>query len=237
MPHLKLFHFDIPTWGNYGDKALFPVVRDAFRVMGAGGFAGPGGSSSGASSGSSGGPPGGPSGGPSSGPFDFTSAAALRREVDTALVERINARADAVIIGGGGLFLQDMNPNRLSGWQWKISAEALASIEVPLIVYSLGDNRFPGQPEFDELMRTHVSQVLEQSVFFGLRNTGSIETMTRFLGLDPASGPIRFRPCPTTIAGLLYEPLFGRRPDPAQKVLAIQMLVHLRSRMRDSMPR
>ncbi|GAA1552629.1 polysaccharide pyruvyl transferase family protein [Brevibacterium picturae] len=234
MPDLKLFHFDIPTWGNYGDKALFPVVRDAFRVLG----------------------PGGADGG-----VDFTSAAALRREVDTALVERINARADAVVIGGGGLFLQDTNPNRLSGWQWKISAEALAAIEVPLIIYALGDNRFPGQPEFDELMRSHVGQVLDQSVFFGLRNTGSIETMSRFLGTEGISaddsglgtarerfnpglegfnpgpggeaahvhpGPIRFQPCPTTIAGLLYEPLRGRRPDPREKVLAIQMLVHPR---------
>ncbi|MDN5736779.1 hypothetical protein [Brevibacterium antiquum] len=233
MPHLKLFHFDIPTWGNYGDKALFPVVRDVFRVMGSGG------STASARSG---------------GEVDFTSAAALRREVDLALVERINSSADAVVVGGGGLFLQDTNPNRLSGWQWKISAEALAAIEVPLIIYALGDNRFPGQPEFDELMHTHVSQVLDQSVFFGLRNTGSIETMTSFLGVDGGdversrasansqaapplqsqpgtisrSGPIRFQPCPTTIAGLLYEPLIGRRPDPSQKVLAIQMLVHPR---------
>lgn len=223
MPNLKLFHFDIPTWGNYGDKALYPVVRDAFRVLGGGGADG---------SGRSGG---------SGGQVDFTSAAALRREVDTTLVERINASADAIVIGGGGLFLQDTNPNRLSGWQWKISAEALAAIEVPLIIYALGDNRFPGQPEFDELMRTHVSQVLDQSVFFGLRNTGSIDTMSRFLGVEgggknarPSSpkhtplGPIRFQPCPTTIAGLLYEPLIGRRPDPSQKVLAIQMLVHPR---------
>ncbi|MCF2573783.1 polysaccharide pyruvyl transferase family protein [Brevibacterium sp. UCMA 11754] len=235
MPNLKLFHFDIPTWGNYGDKALFPVVRDAFRVLGTGGSAGSG------------------SSGQSVGEVDFTSAAALRREVDMALVERINSSADAVVIGGGGLFLQDTNPNRLSGWQWKISAEALAAIEVPLIVYALGDNRFPGQPEFDELMRSHVSQVLDQSVFFGLRNTGSIETMSRFLGADGSydrrlpnqalaaglasesqvgpisrSNAIRFHPCPTTIAGLLYEPLIDRRPDPSKKVLAIQMLVHPR---------
>ncbi|WP_240372723.1 hypothetical protein [Brevibacterium zhoupengii] len=235
MPDLKLFHFDIPTWGNYGDKALFPVVRDAFRVMGSGGPAGSGCS------------------GKSSTEVDFTSAAALRREVDLALVQRINSSADAVVIGGGGLFLQDTNPNRLSGWQWKISAEALAAIEVPLIIYALGDNRFPGQPEFDELMRSHVSQVLDQSVFFGLRNIGSIDTMTKFLGAgggDLGAGggdaegsgasagsrtgapsrtdSIRFQPCPTTIAGLLYEPLLSRCPDPREKVLAIQMLVHPR---------
>lgn len=193
-----MFHFDIPTWGNYGDKALFPVVRDAFRVFGG-----------------------------AEGTLDFTSAAALRREVDAKLVERINASADAVVIGGGGLFLQDTNPNRLSGWQWKISAEVLAALEVPLIVYALGDNRFPGQPEFDELMRGHVGQVLEQSVFFGLRNSGSIATMSQLLG-PAAAESIRFQPCPTTIAGALYEPLVDRRPDPAQKVIAIQMLVHPR---------
>ncbi|WP_193096411.1 hypothetical protein [Brevibacterium sp. FME17] len=239
MPDLKLFHFDIPTWGNYGDKALFPVVRDTFRVLGSGGSATSGQSGSGL--------------GRSGAEVDFTSAAALRREVDMALVQRINSGADAVVIGGGGLFLQDTNPNRLSGWQWKISAEALAAVEVPLIIYALGDNRFPGQPEFDELMCSHVGQLLDQSVFFGLRNTGSMRTMSQFLGEDGTDdrqlpnqllaagqasesrvGPIspsdaiRFQPCPTTIAGLLYEPLIGRRPDPRQKVLAIQMLVHPR---------
>ncbi|WP_350269447.1 hypothetical protein AAFP32_12760 [Brevibacterium sp. CBA3109] len=243
MPDLKLFHFDIPTWGNYGDKALFPVVRDAFRMLGSGGADGVSSTSGRAGGGMW----------QSGNEVDFTSAAALRREVDLALVERINSAADAVVIGGGGLFPQDTNPNRLSGWQWKISAEALAAIEVPLIIYALGDNRFPGQPEFDERMHSHVSRVLDQSVFFGLRNTGSMRTMSRFLGVDGSydrrlpnqalaagqasesqvgtisrSEAIRFQPCPTTIAGLLYEPLIDRRPDPSQKVLAIQMLVHPR---------
>ena len=201
MQSLRLFHFDIPTWGNFGDKALFPVVRDAFRVLGGTDEA---------------------SGEPN---FALASAAALRREVDEAAVARINANADAVVIGGGGLFLQDTNPNRLSGWQWKISPEALTALEVPLIVYALGDNRFPGQPEFDDLMRSHVGQVLEQSAFFGLRNSGSMATMGALLGWQDR---IVFQPCPTTILDHLYEPLAGRRPDPKQKTVAIQMLVHPR---------
>ena len=201
MQSLRLFHFDIPTWGNFGDKALFPVVRDAFRVLGGTDEA---------------------SGEPN---FAFASAAALRREVDEAAVARINATADAVVIGGGGLFLQDTNPNRLSGWQWKISPEALTALEVPLIVYALGDNRFPGQPEFDDLMRSHVGQVLEQSAFFGLRNSGSMATMGALLGWQDR---IVFQPCPTTFLDHLYEPLAGRRPDPKQKTVAIQMLVHPR---------
>lgn len=201
MRSLRLFHFDIPTWGNFGDKALFPVVRDAFRVLGGTDTV---------------------SGEPN---FTFASAAALRREVDEAAVARINATADAVVIGGGGLFLQDTNPNRLSGWQWKISPEALRALEVPLIVYALGDNRFPGQPEFDDLMRSHVGQVLDQSAFFGLRNTGSMTTIGALLGQPDR---IAYQPCPTTILDRLYEPLADRKPDPKQKTVAIQMLVHPR---------
>jgi len=82
MGALRLFHFDIPTWGNFGDKVLFPVVRDAFRVLGGADSALLGGADSARAE-------------PK---FTFTSAAALRREVDEAAVERINATADAVVI-------------------------------------------------------------------------------------------------------------------------------------------
>ena len=225
MRALRLFHFDIPTWGNFGDKALFPVVRDAFRVLGGEDSALLGGKDATLLGGEDSALLGGGVFARAEPRFTFTSAAALRREVDEAVIERINATADAVVIGGGGLFLQDTNPNRLSGWQWKISAEALAALEVPLIVYALGDNRFPGQPDFDELMRTHVGQVLDQSVFFGLRNTGSMATMGRLLG---EGDRIAFQPCPTTILDHLYAPLAGRRPDPTERTVAIQMLVHPR---------
>src|SRR5699024_3208625 len=186
MRALRLFHFDIPTWGNFGDKVLFPVVRDAFRVLGGADTALQGGADTAFQ--------GGEGSNRAEPRFTFTSAAALRREVDEAAVERINATADAVVIGGGGLFLQDTNPNRLSGGRWKSAAAALAALEVPLIVSALGDNRSPGQREFGELMRTHVGQVLDQSVFFGLRNTGSMATMGQLLGEHDR---IAFQPCPT----------------------------------------
>src|SRR5699024_6514446 len=120
MRALRLFHFDIPTWGNFGDKVLFPVVRDAFRVLGGADSALQGGADSarhgGADTalldGAGSGLLDGAGSGRAEPRFTFTSAAALRREVDEAAVERINATADAVVIGGGGLFLQDTNPNR-----------------------------------------------------------------------------------------------------------------------------
>src|SRR5699024_10976019 len=72
---------------------------------------------------------------------------------------------------------------------------------------------------------THVGQVLDQSVFFGLRNTGSMATMGQLLGEHDR---IAFQPCPTTILDRLYAPLAGRRPDPTERTVAIQMLVHPR---------
>src|SRR5699024_1344588 len=39
---------------------------------------------------------------------------------------------------------------------------------------------------------------------------------------------IAFQPCPTTILDHLYAPLAGRRPDPTERTVAIQMLVHPR---------
>src|SRR5699024_12360178 len=34
MGALRLFPFDLPTCGNFGDKVLFPVLRDALPVLG-----------------------------------------------------------------------------------------------------------------------------------------------------------------------------------------------------------
>lgn len=196
MKRVRLFHFDIPTWGNYGDKVLYPVIRDLFHGYGQGEA------------------------------FRFVGSASLRREVTLELVERINACADAVVVGGGGLFLQDTNPNRNSGWQWNISREALAALQVPIVVFAVGNNRFPGQPEFDALLVEHATAVKERSVFFGLRNTGSIESMGKLLP-DGVGADIAYQPCPTTLESRIYpESLFGRQSD--EKALAVQMLVHRR---------
>jgi hypothetical protein len=43
-----------------------------------------------------------------------------------------------------------------------------------LIVFAVGNNRFMGQADFRDPFRDHVNLTLSKSVFFGLRNTGSI---------------------------------------------------------------
>ena len=103
---------------------------------------------------------------------------------NTALVNYINDNFDAVVVGGGGLFLRDTNPNQRSGWQWNISLDQLRRLQTPLVIYSVGNNRFIDQAEFAPPFEEHVNLTMEKSVFFGLRNTGSVETITRYIAAD-----------------------------------------------------
>ncbi len=190
---LRLFHFDIKTLGNYGDTLLFEAVRQVFHGFGDGRY------------------------------FEVTDARPLRDPVGPALVRHINEHADAVVVGGGGLFLRDTNPGSRSGWQWNISVNLLRQIEKPLIIFGVGNNRFIDQEDFDPPFVEHLNQVVEQSVFFGLRNTGSMETIRPYL--RPANRDrVEFQPCPTTLSSALFPDLW--RPElPDERRIALQMIV------------
>lgn len=193
MAPIRLFHFDIATYGNYGDTLLFEAVRETFE-----GFAG-------------------------RQAFRVTGSAPLRSPVGPKLVDHINATADAVLLGGGGLFLSDTAANRRSGWQWNISLEQLRRIEVPLIVFAVGNNRFPGQPDFEDPFREHVTTTLEKSAFFGLRNHGSIRTIRQYVP-EHLRERIVYQPCPTTISSTLFPDLY--RPElPHERRLAVEGIV------------
>jgi hypothetical protein len=193
MRPLRLFHFDIPTYGNYGDTLLFEAVRQTFE-----GFGGRDG-------------------------FEVYDTRPLRNAVGPRLVDMINAEADAVVLGGGGLFLSDTNPNRRSGWQWNISLDQLRRLEKPLIVFAVGNNRFYGQPDFADPFREHLALTVEKSVFFGLRNQGSVRTIREYL---PPSlrDRVVYQPCPTTISSHLFPDLFDT-PAPPGRRIAVQSIV------------
>jgi len=127
----------------------------------------------------------------------------LWEEVSEETVRHINTQANAIIIGGGGVLLKDTNPNNNSGWQWNCSVENLRKIKKPLIVFAIGYNRFPGQEDFDPIFRTHITEVVQRSVFFGLRNTISIRALTEYLP-DHLRQRLRFQPCPTTLLSYIY---------------------------------
>lgn len=126
--------------------------------------------------------------------------------------ERVNEKSilkyqktDAIIIGGGGLFLPDTNKNSVSGWQWPCSREMLAKIDVPIILYSIGFNYFRGQ-SVEDLFRDSLKVIVQKSSFVGLRNHGSIREVKKLLP-EALHSKIVYQPCLTTIIRKLYKGL------------------------------
>lgn len=123
--------------------------------------------------------------------------------VNDRLVEWMN-RSKGVLLGGGGLFLKDTNPNEVSGWTWPCPVEKLAQIKVPIYVMAVGYNRFRGQEDFAPCFTESINALVEKSSFFGLRNQGSIEAVRGYLRAD-LRDKVQYQPCATTMLTKLYE--------------------------------
>lgn len=116
-----------------------------------------------------------------------------------------NHNFDGVVIGGGGLLLRDQEGSNVinSGWQWNSTVDAVQSLNIPIFVFAVGYNRFRGQDEFGPIFNDHIRAIASKSRFFGLRNTGSIDSLKRYLPCDQ-HGLLRRQFCPTTILWQLY---------------------------------
>ena len=112
-------------------------------------------------------------------------------------IDEINTH-DILIVSGGGLFLKDTFPNTESDWQWGISPELLNKISIPIIVYSIGYNKFRRQPEFSTLFDKSVSLLVEKSIFFSMRNTGSCDSIKKHIP-EKNHSKISLNYCPTIL--------------------------------------
>jgi polysaccharide pyruvyl transferase WcaK-like protein len=127
----------------------------------------------------------------------------VHREIDDCLLRKINKR-DVLFIGGGGLFLKDTNPNNLSGWQWSCGIDQLKKINIPIIMFAVGYNRFRGQEDFESLFIEHFNVFTEKAAFIGIRNTGSINKLKNYLKKDAVKSKLQFQPCMTTLISKIY---------------------------------
>ncbi|WP_062383001.1 polysaccharide pyruvyl transferase family protein [Demequina iriomotensis] len=121
-----------------------------------------------------------------------------------------NEHLDAIVIGGGGLFLPDTAPNGNSGWQWNVTDEALEALEIPIVVYTVGYNLFPGQRFHGDRFAESLRRLVSKAAFVGLRNHGSVDAVREIVGPELA-GKVEFLPCVTTV----YGGLTGRASTPA----------------------
>lgn len=113
-------------------------------------------------------------------------------------------KTKALVIGGGGLFLSDTNRNNISGWQWSCSLEQLQKISSPIVLFAVGYNRFPHQPDFPPIFNEHFTETAKKSLYIGLRNHGSMEALKRYLP-EELHYKIRFQPCMTTVISRIYS--------------------------------
>lgn len=134
--------------------------------------------------------------------FERWNIKAVDQKVDNVLLAEINA-ADVLVIGGGGLFLPDTNPNSVSGWQWAVSEEQMKSIRVPIVIFSVGYNYFREQ-ESTELFRNSLNCMVREAVFVGLRNRGSVRAVRNMLSED-LKDKVVYQPCTTTLIRKIYK--------------------------------
>lgn len=140
----------------------------------------------------------------------------VHQQFDRNNLEIANA-CDAMIVGGGGLFLPDTAPNGNSGWQWNVPVDALKAIRVPLAVTAVGYNLFKGQEIGRPQFRPSLHALCEKAVYVGLRNHGSIDRVRQFLPADLAEKVVYY-PCPTTILSRMID-IPDAYPHPVEDVL------------------
>lgn len=129
----------------------------------------------------------------------------VKTTVTPADIERINANAKAVVVGGGGFLLPAYNaadPLNMSDWHWNISTELLRKIDLPIVLFGIGYNRMRGLRDFKPFFREHISLTVEKASFVGMRNQGSIDKLKTYLPAELHSKLV-FQPCPTNVMSIV----------------------------------
>ncbi|GAA1991120.1 hypothetical protein GCM10009718_31070 [Isoptericola halotolerans] len=134
-------------------------------------------------------------------PVESWTGVHVHQVFDGEVVDRVNA-TDALLVGGGGLFLPDTMPNAHSGWQWNVPDESLRRLRVPLALTAVGYNLFDGQQIHGSRFAESLRQTVDTAALVGLRNHGSIDRVRSILPADLAEKVV-YMPCPTTFLGLL----------------------------------
>ena len=152
----------------------------------------------------------------------FNQTIGVKKWNSVHVYEKVNDRHirkfnqdDFIVIGGGGLFLTDTNPNDLSGWQWSCSIDSLKAIKKPIIAFAIGYNRFREQEDFKPIFTEHLNAFVEQAAFVGIRNHGSIEKLKTYLHTDALKEKLTYQPCMTALISKIYPDLcdYGNKQD------------------------
>jgi len=126
-------------------------------------------------------------------------------EVTSLEVSLINKYCPLLVVGGHGLLMPDSNKNNNSGWGFNIKIKNLKKINIPVVFFAIGYNVFRNKETFIPIFKEHLTECVQKSLFFGLRNYGSINRIKTYLP-EQLHSKIKYQPCSATI--LQQEPLY-----------------------------
>jgi len=102
-----------------------------------------------------------------------------------AMIDQINEEADLVLLGPGGMIFNRPQDESISGWAFNISIDNLRKIEIPIVVYGIGYNKFYfDKNEWPEYMRIHLQTLQDKANIFSTRDLGSKEMLHEVYGLE-----------------------------------------------------
>lgn len=120
-------------------------------------------------------------------PIDYIGETNLQgREFNEYYInEVVNKKYDLLVIGGGGVIHGFHWPN---GWFWLINKDFISKINIPFIVYGVGDNYFQNE-SIPSRAVGHLRETYDKALHFSVRNDGSYERVSKEVGIDPVVVP------------------------------------------------
>lgn len=111
-------------------------------------------------------------------PLNFVNVDCQSTHFFPELIDELNETADMLLIGGGGFIMNRHEDNSLSGWQWSIKNEDIAKINVPIVVYGIGYNKFNYDNRgFKKQMNQSLIITQKSAKLFSVRNNGTKEEL------------------------------------------------------------
>lgn len=118
--------------------------------------------------------------------LEFVYYNCQKTEFTKELIKNINNTCDLLLIGGGGLIFNRPQDKSKSGWQWNIDINDIDNINIPIVVYGIGYNKFEyDKNEFKSITNEHLVKTVAKSTLFSVRNNGTKEYLVS-IGCNPS---------------------------------------------------
>lgn len=108
--------------------------------------------------------------------------------INRNFINLINEKYDGLIIGGGGLLHAPKSiidrTHDTSGTLIMVDTNNLKYLKKPLIIFGVGYNVFRGELALPQIAKKSIEDLAKKAIHFSVRNDGSYERLTNYLGKE-----------------------------------------------------